>query len=37
MLKVNEEAIKRLKKKGKCVLIAGMVGASLILTGCEAR
>lgn len=37
MLNVNEAAFKNLKKKGKCVLVAGMIGVTLLLSGCGAR
>ncbi len=34
MLNVNEEAFRKLKRKGKVVLVAGMIGATLLLSGC---
>ncbi|HAB67039.1 MAG TPA: hypothetical protein DCE23_06690 [Firmicutes bacterium] len=37
MLKINENAIRNLKKKGKYVLVAGLVGFSLLLSGCGER
>lgn len=36
MLRVNTEGFKKLRKKGKIVLITGLVGATL-LTGCSVR
>lgn len=37
MLKINENAFKNLRKRGKYVLAAGLVGTALLLTGCDAR
>lgn len=37
MLNINEEAFKKLRKKGKCVLVTGMIGATILLSGCGAR
>lgn len=37
MLKINEDGFKNLRKKGKYVLVAGCLGAALLLSGCGAR
>ena len=34
MLNINNENISKLKKKGKCVLVAGALGWTMCLSGC---